>query len=188
MPENRKQQTETLDKEATKVITSRTTEDPPMKQGQKLFDFMMNKLGGENAVLMDYYKGRIAELASNDATIGQLHAEASKGDWGSFLEGMKLTAFANIINPVDGPRTEEKAARKRLTAEQKAELHEAITSYVEKNPWSSASEIANAVGVETRKVGTHLRELKNDKKLKTVGQRINMRYAVTGEKAKAPKE
>jgi hypothetical protein len=159
---------------------------------QELIEFLVKKHGGESEVLRDYALEKIADLASMEGTLGDLLEEAEVHGFRPLLERVQLLELAKLINPAREAalslnRSGVARTRIRLTAEERSDLYERIIAYLKDNPWSQNSDIARAVDVDSKRLGMHLRDLKNEQKLMSVGIRSKMRYAIAGETSKAPK-
>jgi len=101
------------------------------------------------------------------------------GVW-DHVKRYSMIEIANIINPPTPMRT---GGGKRLTKAEKQRIMDEIPVFLEKNPWSKRKDIAEAVGIEPRKLTASLREL-TGKKIKKHGQRGATVYAVRGEATK----
>ena len=161
----------------------------------KLYQFMMDELGGEEEVLFKYFTNIIGDIASEDQTLEELFAEAKAQGFEEQLRQMKITELANIVNPVAfagqagvDSRPEPAKRSRRMTKEEKAQLYQGILDFVRENPWCQNSDIAAAVDTDSKKLGIHLRSLKNNGDLQSVGKLTKMRYAMPQEKTKPPKE
>ncbi len=156
----------------------------PQQRGE-LFEFMMNKLGGKDAVMLEFYRERINALGVEENTVATLLDEAENQGWNDWLRSMKLPDLASIINPLlvnDLASTlSEGQDSRRMTGAEKAALYSNICVFLEENPWKSAAEIAEMVDVPKKKLGIHLKRMKDLGEIKSVGVKAKMRYAVKGE-------
>jgi hypothetical protein len=64
-------------------------------------------------------------------------------------------------------------------------LKAAVLKHLESNPWISKGAIADAIGFDAVKVGAQLRVLRDEGSIKSHGEKVNMTYALKGEKTKA---
>lgn len=152
---------------------------------QQLLAFLLKKHGGEEAVYREFYGQQLGELASQDLTLAEVRANADKEGWLATLDGMKMTSIANIINPQSiAPSRPGKPKGKRLTKEQKAKALDDTLVFLATNPWKSKNEIAEGINFDAGKLGALLRALKEEEKVKTVGERAGMKYALQSEKSK----
>lgn len=159
---------------------------------EELVEFLVQRHGGEAQILKEFAEEKIADLAKEEGTLGDLLEAADEQGFRQVLERVKLTTLAEIINPT--PKTAglgltrdgQPRIRIRLSPAERAELHERILAFLGDNPWSLNAEIAQAVDLDTKRLGAQLRELKNDGKLKSFGSRVKMRYARAEEKSKPP--
>lgn len=163
----------------------------------KMYEFMMAELGGEQEVFQRYVKKAIGDIAYEDQTLEDLVKAAKAEGYEEQLWKLRLTDLANIVNPA--PEAEEGADEgtvqpakrrggKRMTAEAKDALQKKVLEYIGANPWSQIASIATAIAYDSKKLGLHLRQLKTEGKLKSEGKLTKMRYALTDEKTKPPKE
>lgn len=147
---------------------------------QELFDFMLHRLGGEQTVKNEFLKTKIASLDTKQKTVGDLIKEAEQEGWKDWLESLKLAEFAELITQ---PERKIKVAPirfgKRLTSDERDELHKKIIEYLRENPWSLSSSVSDIVGLPTRTVGLHLKTLREQGQVKTQGEKAKMRYALT---------
>lgn len=155
---------------------------------QDLIDFMVEELGGQHAVYSKFYRQRISELAAEGATLTELREAAKKDGWLEWLDEQKVSEIARItverFPSTNAAFAPVKRTRGRMTARERDELYQNVLSYLEENGWSSNREIAEAVDFESRKLGLHLKKLKELGKVKTEGKKSQMRYALASEKSK----
>lgn len=148
-----------------------------MAKQDDLMKFMMDKLGGEQAVQKEYTKSRLVRAVSDGATIGEIIEIAKREDWLPLLLATPLSELSGqpvLLRPTSG----------RITHAEKASLIDSILSYLKDNPWSAKSAIAGAVGFAPLKVAVQLRSLKKDGKIKSNGKKASTVYAIKGEKTK----
>jgi hypothetical protein len=140
---------------------------------QELFDFMMEKCGGKDVVLVEFAKSKLAKLNAS-MTLGQLLETADEQDLGDWFRGLAIKEFATIVG------LKEKKARtsRRLTKEDKAELQKQILDFIKKREWSGTADIAQEIGRDVKVVGRQLKELVAEKKAKKKGEKVNTKYAV----------
>ena len=151
---------------------------------KEFVEFMMCRLGGEQQIRGAYYNQRIAQVSSDGNTLRDLLSMAEAGGWKAWLEDLSLADLAHAIVTGDAGEAEVPVGTRRLTAKQKADLHQKILAYLRENPWQQKNAIAEAVDFPSQKMGLHLRALRQERRLKTTGVRAATRYALYGEKAK----
>ena len=149
-----------------------------------LFEFMIKRLGGEAAVMKEFYGARIAQMASEGMALADLLEEAQHNSWRDELERMKMKDLAEVINPSTAAPAAAPSPSKRLTKKQKAKALDDTLVFLADHPWTSKNEIAEGIGFDTSKLGALLRAIKEDDKVKTVGERSGMKYALASEKSK----
>lgn len=154
-------------------------------ENQELLEFLLVESGGKEEVLRRFFTSRLASAAASDQTLDELLEAADKGGWREWLGALKVGDIASIINP---PVEDSKARRsvQRLGKEEKEELYEKLLAFIGEHPWSGKAEIADAVSFPAKKLGPHLRSLKDTKKIKSSGEKAAMRYALVGDKTKPP--
>jgi DNA-binding transcriptional ArsR family regulator len=149
---------------------------------QDLYEFMLEELGGQNAVYGKFYRQRIADLAAEGATLKDLRELAKADGWLDWLDGQRILEIASIAKADEWPTTRAvvpvKRTRGRMTDKEREELYRSVLEYLEANPWSSSRDIGDAIGFDPRKLGIHLKKLKEDGQLETEGIRSQMRYAL----------
>ncbi len=156
---------------------------------QALLDFMVEKLGGEDAVMLEFRENRICEAAASGKTLGQLFDEATNEGWIDHFKRLKVSGLVKIIERNSNgskPRLNAAATasaskperRPRMTSEEKKALHSSIVDHLTKKPWTGVGEISKVVGLDTRRLGLHLRQLKNDGILESKGESRRTTYAV----------
>jgi len=141
-----------------------------------LIKFMEQKLGGKEAVYKEYVKERLTATISGGATFGELVDTAKKEGWLETLNSVKLST---LFGTASGPAVKT-GTGKRMTRVEKEELIEKILSFLGKKPWSSKGEMMTGIRPNGTKVGPQLAALK----IKSVGARATMKYALKGEKTK----
>ncbi|MDY0005132.1 MAG: hypothetical protein RBU30_27785 [Polyangia bacterium] len=158
---------------------------------QALVEFMIEKLGGKDSVYKEFYGLRIHELASQGASLEDLHKEARDGGWHEELANMRLKLLGSAITgKLWADRSEpsksgdQESATKRLSAEEVADIHDRILTFLETNPWSAKPAIAKGVSVPGRKISARLRALRLEKKIQSSGEKASMRYALASERSK----
>ena len=154
-------------------------------QDRALMQFMLEQLGGEEAVMMEFYRKIIVEFADENKTFGELVEHATKNGWVDHLNNMKLTAIATIINPPPVHDTEgQGGTSRRLTKAEIMELRDSILEYLGENAWASKSDIAEAVSFPKAKLGPQIQALRREDKIKKHGEKGGTRYALKSEKTK----
>ena len=152
-------------------------ENPSEGKMQELFNFMVDKLGGESSVRNEFLRNKIADLDAEAITIGNLFDDADENGWSEWLRSLNISDFARMVR---GKNTETKpmVARsgKRMTMREKEELHKQLLAFLKENPWSQSSSLANIVGLPTRTVGLHLKALREKGLVITEGDKAKMRY------------
>lgn len=155
---------------------------------EDLYEFMIEELGGQNAVYGKFYRQRIAELAAEGATLAELRKAAEDDGWLDWFDKQAVSDIAQIVTAgshVGGQSfAPAKKPRGRMTAKERDALYGNVLDFLADNPWSSNREIAEAVDMEPRKLGLHLKKLKEAGELKTEGNKSQMRYARAKEKSK----
>jgi hypothetical protein len=160
-----------------------------LKDQQELLAFLIEESGGKDEVYQKFYKSKIVDLAGEEKSLRETIAVAQEDGWGEWLLGLKLSYLADLINPVRSniPTTRSavggaaKRGGSRLTPRQRDELHVNIIAYLSDNPWAANADLAQHVGMDPKKLAVHLVKLRKDGKLTAKGERVNMRYALTGQ-------
>ena len=144
---------------------------------QELFNFMVDKLGGENTVRNEFLRNKIAALESESVTIGNLFDDAKENGWSEWLRSLNVSDFTKMVRG-QGSNSKPMMARsgKRMTMREKEELHKQMLQYLKEHPWSQSSSLAKVVGLPTRTVGLHLKALREKGMVKTEGDKAKMRY------------
>lgn len=156
---------------------------------QALLDFMVEKLGGEDAVMLEFRENRICEAAAAGKTLGQLIDEANNEGWIEHFKRLKVSGLVKIIErSKNGSKPRQAAAtaasaRKperhpRMSPEEKMALHASIVDHLTKKPWTGVGEISKVVGLDTRRLGLHLRQMKKDGVLESKGENRLTTYSV----------
>jgi predicted transcriptional regulator len=154
---------------------------------QILVKFMLEKLGGEDAVMMEFRESQIWEAAAGGKTLGELFEEAKVGGWLINLQRLRVSALVKIIERNSNrskPRqtvTTVRAKpirRPRLSASEKHRLRQDILAYLKENPGSLVGTIAASVDMESRKVGMYVRQLRDEGKIVSQGEKGNTTYAL----------
>ncbi len=144
---------------------------------QELFNFMVDKLGGENSVRNEFLRNKIADLDSESVTIGNLFDEAGENGWSEWLRSLNVAEFAKMVRgKTQSSRPIVARSGKRMTMKEKEELHKKLLAYLKENPWSQSSTLAKIVGLPTRTVGLHLKALREKGLVITEGDKAKMRY------------
>lgn len=160
-------------------------------QNDRLYEFMLEELGGEQEVFRKYIGKQIEDLASEDQTLEALFASAREQGLEDALWKTRLTDLANTIRPLapasrsDGVRAPDQSAS-RITGEEKKALHERILTFIKHSPWCSNADVAGSEGVDGRTMGRYLRELKATGRIKSVGEKASTRYALPDEQSSPP--
>lgn len=154
-------------------------------ENQELLEFLLAESGGKDEVLKRFFSTRLATAAASDQTLDELLDAAAKGGWREWLGALKVADIGNVINPPnEGPRA--RRSFQRLGKDEKEALYAKILEFIGLHPWSGKSEIAEAASFPAKKLGPHVRALKDAKKIKSSGEKAAMRYAVVGDKTKPP--
>ena len=148
---------------------------------QALFDFMMRELGGEAVVMKRFYGTRIAQMAGEGMRLSDLLEEAEHNGWREQLEGLKMKDLADVILPAE---EKTQSGSKRLTKEEIEKVRDDVLVFLGDNPWKRKNDIAEAIGFSRKKLGAQLKALKDEGKLKTVGEKAAMKYALASEPSK----
>lgn len=162
-----------------------------MKPSQELFEFLVQEAGGAKEVYHRYYQSKIGELAREGKTVEELLEIADEGNWKEWFLSLKLSEVAETLNPVGSTAAPVRRKRSgRMTHAEKEALYESILEFAKSHPWCSSSEISDFVNVSTRKLGPHLKQLRDAGDLTSVGERAAMRYALpdTPEPGAKPKK
>jgi hypothetical protein len=150
----------------------------PSENMAELFDFMVDKLGGENTVKCQFIKTKIASLDASSMKFGDLLVEAKRNGWEKWLHDLNLEEFVVLLTPKEKKTKMVVRSGKRMTAKEKDTFHEQILEFLAENSWSFTSTIAEEMGLPTRMVGLHLKALRERKKVKTQGKKAKMKYAL----------
>jgi hypothetical protein len=148
----------------------------------ELYEYMLRRLGGADAVVAEYRRTRIARLTADGATLGRLLEEAASAGWREWLDGLLLHDLAGVIAP-PAPSAEPAAPMpkwRRIPPAERAQHHDAILRFLELNPWSLKPAISAAVGLSPRTSFIYLRELRRAGQVQTMGVKLNMAYALAG--------
>jgi hypothetical protein len=145
---------------------------------QELFEFMVNKLGGESTVKGEFIKTKIASLDASSMKFGDLLVEAKQEGWEKWLHDLNLEEFVFLLAPKEKKTKTPIRSGKRMTVKEKEAFHEQILAFLDENSWSFTSAIAGAMGLPTRMVSLHLKALREQGKVKTQGKKAKMKYAL----------
>lgn len=148
-----------------------------MNQAPDLFNFLVQDAGGEDAVYSKFYAQKIADLASEGKTLDEVLALGEDDGWGEWLRGMELADLVKIINPSAAIPAAPSKKRTRMSKADKAVLHDQIVVFVKANDKCSASDIAASVGIETRSLGLHCKQLRENGLISATGERAQTRYS-----------
>lgn len=156
-----------------------------MKQ-QQIVDFMIAKLGGESAVMGEFYGYRLSEMAAAKFTLADVWAEAKRDGWLDYLEHMTLTDLMRILIPSPGEKAP--AATRNKYSQQDGRDHDAqILAFLTDNPWSSRPQVLDAIPVNAVRLTRRMYLLKQKGEIIMKGERNTARYAVGGEPTKPTK-
>jgi DNA-binding transcriptional ArsR family regulator len=150
----------------------------PSENMQELFDFMVDKLGGENTVKSEFIKTKIASLDASSMKFGDLLVEAKREGWDRWLHDLNLEELVVLLTPKEKKTKIPVRSGRRMTAQEKDTFHEQILEFLAENSWSFTSAIAAEMGLPTRMVGLHLKALREQGKVKTQGKKAKMKYAL----------
>ncbi len=152
-------------------------EKPADGKMQELFNFMVDKLGGESSVRNEFLRNKIAALEAESITIGNLFDDADENGWSEWLRSLNISEFAKMVRGKNsGSKPMVARSGKRMTMKEKEELHKQLLAYLKENPWSQSSSLAKIVGLPTRTVGLHLKALREKGLVTTEGDKAKMRY------------
>ena len=70
----------------------------PSENMQELFEFMVDKLGGENTVKSEFIKTKIASLDASSMKFGDLLVEAKRDGWDKWLHDLNLEELVCIAD------------------------------------------------------------------------------------------
>lgn len=156
---------------------------------QALMEFMIEKLGGEDTVMLEFRESRIWEAATNDKTLGELFDKAKQDGWLDHIRRLKVSGLVKIVQRnSNGSKPRHMAARAvvarkperrpRMSPQDKAELRESILAYLTNHPWTGAGAVSKAVGMDTRRLGLHLRQMRYEGLWVSKGENRLTTYAV----------
>lgn len=156
-----------------------------MKAQQELFEFLVEKCGGQDAVFSEFYRSKLVELSEQGKSLGDILAVAADEGWDEWLRSVKMNKLSTILFPqapvTDSTPKPAPRRRGRMTNAERQELEEQILGFVQDNPWCSGSDIAEATDTESRKLSPHLKRMRDRGALKSAGERAAMRYALADE-------
>lgn len=156
---------------------------------EALMAFMVEKLGGEDSVMLEFRENRIWEAAVSGKNLGQLFDEAKDEGWIEHFRRLKVSGLVKIVERnSNGSKPRQAAAialaaqkperRARMSPEEKAVLRESILAHLRSHPWTGVGEISKAVGRDTRRLGIHLRQMRREGILEGKGENRLTTYAV----------
>lgn len=148
-----------------------------------LVNFMVEQLGGEEAIKQQFYHERIVALVRSGISIGEIIKTAEKEGFGDIINGMSIQELSKVLR---GTQKDSKASGGRLTKVQVESVKEAVLVYLNTNSWSKKGDIAAAVGVDPVKLNGIIKSLREDGKIKIDGQKANMMYTIAGDRKKRP--
>ncbi len=157
-------------------------------KNQALLDYMIEKLGGEDAVMMEFREKEICDAAASGKTLGELFDAAAADGWLDHFKRLKVSGLVKIVERNrDGSKPRQVAAaastrskpqrRPRMSSEEKTALHASILEHLKQNPWTGVGEISRAVGFDSRLLGSHLRQMRKDGLLESKGSARATTYA-----------
>jgi len=149
---------------------------------------MLQKLGGEDAVMMEFREKEICEATASGKTLGELFDAAKAEGWLDHFRRLKVSGLVKIIERnSNGSKPRQAAAaiaarkkperRPRMSPEEKTALHASILHHLKKNPWTGIGEISKAVGIDSRTLATHLRQMRQNGILESKGEARATTYA-----------
>lgn len=142
----------------------------------ELIEFMLKKIGGPGIVRVEFFKNKISSLASSNVTISEVLKEAETEGWDSWFKSLR---FAELSKMLVGSEKDGARSGKRLTNNERDDLHKNILDFLRDNPWSSAKVIAKHVGMPSRNLGLQLKSLREKGQLKAQGEKAQMRYSLS---------
>lgn len=148
------------------------------KSQKEIFDFMMSRLGGEGEVRKEFFKNKVVSLADSPKTLNEVLEEGEREGWSELFKTLRMNELRDIFR---GEKTHAMPARegKRMTKSQKESLYKDILSFVGSREWAKVSDIARHVNLPTRIVGSHLRSLRQEGKLRAEGEKASTRYTLS---------
>jgi hypothetical protein len=105
----------------------------PSENMQELFDFMVDKLGGENTVKSEFIKTKIASLDASSMKFGDLLVEAKREGWDKWLHDLNLEELVVLLTPKEKKTKIAVRSGKRMTAKEKDTFHEQILEFLAEN-------------------------------------------------------
>ena len=168
---------------------------------QKIIDFMLERIGGEETLKKEFLKNKLASLNVLEMTASELMKEAVSGGWDNWLRDLTLQEFQALIKSALGkeeppelisgsPAVQQKHQRirrkrsSRPAEEAAVEIVQPvdpvaiILDYIRNNPWSDGAQIAANLNLAGEELAPKLMILEQKGWLKTVGTNPTMRYAL----------
>lgn len=135
---------------------------------QKLFDFMMDRFGGEHTAKNEFVRHKLATLDIMNMTARDLFSKAEQDGWLHLLRDLTIDQFQEIVVPPEDEENEfadrsyieelkNRTLRKRRGVSMEAapstlNLHpkpynpvDHIVDFLRDHPWSSDTDIVEAV-------------------------------------------
>lgn len=154
---------------ASKKKTEKKSSKITVKNSPKrLHDFMMEKMGGEEAVRAEFAASQLKDLPG-DMSIQDAFDKASKEGWGAEFQAMPLSAFRLSRVPVKRPK------RKNIPA---AKVQAAVLAHMKKGKTYKASVVAGGLSFPVDSVRRAMAALVTAKKVKQDGVKRNTVYSL----------
>ncbi len=157
------------------------------EEQQEFHRFLIDKLGGEEQVLAEFIRSKIAdtELDPERITIGRLYEMAREQGWQPQLEAMSLSKLESLFSgrapKAVATSPASKGERKRMTKAEMEDAKQQMLDFLRANPWSSAAQIGDAIGLDSKVTGRVAKKLREAGEVQTQGEKRATRYALASE-------
>ena len=150
---------------------------PKKKYSDREIDMLVEALGGpENAQALIDNK-RLREALKADEPIGSSLERADK-DIVEKIKRMTWREASELSTGTNKPAASQRKKGTRMTRAEVAELKEQILGCFEPDKWAGAADVAEHLGLDTKTVGTQMRNHEKEGKLRSKGKKTQKVYAL----------
>ena len=156
----------------------------------ELVSYLMERLGGEEEVLNQFYKDRVTTLIKQGATFHVLYEEAKKEKFMEEFMTMKVADYVGthkasgktfVSSSSIKPTT---TRQRRMSPEEKQKMELDVHDFLKKNPKSGKADIQRVLGYDSARLASRLAIMKKEGKIVSAGSRATMVYSLPTKKGK----
>lgn len=151
-----------------------------LAEEKAVLKYLVSKSGGEQEVMNHFISSRILELARDGSSWTDLEETAKQEHWLEWLMSMKLEDLGRILN-TPAERDVEDVARVHKNKESSVDVEvmkQLASEVLLKNPWCRSSDVANKLGLDTRKACAILKDLMKQGRVQVRGAKAQTKYAL----------